>query len=168
MSRTSTGMCGTAWAPSIITSMPRACASSVIRLAGWIPPVTLETCVIETKRTRPVSISSNRATSRSPFGRIGAARSFAPVCLHRSNQGMMLEFADEHLVPGPDAGVLDDPGNQVQRLRGPAAEDDFLCIRGVDKLGGLCPDALEAAGRLVAQRVPFLGASILLRIDLPH
>ena len=91
-------------------------------------PSAFETCASATIFVRSFSRCSNAATSSEPSSRIGAddeprARALAEQ-LPRHDVRVVLEPRDQHFVARLEA-LAEARGDQVDRLRGAAREDDF-------------------------------------------
>ena len=85
MAATSTGRCGTAWAPSTSTSAPASWALRVISSTGLIVPSVLDTWVKATSLGLRRSRTSNTSWRRIPSSVIGmnsrsASFSWARIC----------------------------------------------------------------------------------------
>ena len=102
---TSTGRCGTDWAPSATTSAPLAWASAAISATGGTVPVTLDWCVTATILVRSLISSSAWLRSRRPSGVTPNQRSVAPVRWHSCCQGTRLAWCSISVTstssPGP-------------------------------------------------------------------
>ncbi len=65
MARRSTGIWGTAWAPSTRVTAPAAWARRTISSTGFTVPSTFDTCVTATSFTRPSASTESSSSSES-------------------------------------------------------------------------------------------------------
>ena len=163
---TSTGRCGTDWAPSATTRAPRACARAAISPTGGTVPVTLDWCVTATSLVRSLISSSARDRSSRPSGVTPNQRSVAPVRWHSCCQGTRLAWCSISVTrissPGPTRNrcasrpgggrVAHRVGDQVQPLGRALGEHDLAGIRA-DERRDPHPGALVGVGGLLAEQV---------------
>ena len=154
MSATSTGWCGTSWAPSTRNSAPTEWASSPISRSGGITPVTFDCPVTATILVR--SVTSDGSTSRRPSGSSLNHLSVAPVRSASCCHGTRLAWCSisEMTISSPGLQRPGEPErDQVDPLGRRLGEHDLVRRGGAEERGDLGPGALVDLGGLLAEQV---------------
>src|SRR5580692_1871438 len=136
MARTSTGMCGTAWAPSSSTrAFTRRAASTILR-TGFTVPSALETWDMDQLRLRSEQLFKfvQQKLARIVDGSHSQIRTLLLAKnLPRDDIGVMLHGGDNDLVSVANVGASPRLGHEVDALGGSAHKNNFPGIGGVQK-----------------------------------
>src|SRR3954468_12443254 len=180
---TSTGWCGTDWAPSTSTRAPTSRARATIGASGLIVPRMLDCWVTATSLVRSLTTLFGGGEVQPPVvgeaepaqGRPGALAQLLPrhevaVVLHLGHHDLV---ALTHGVPAERVllrrgGVGERVGHEVDALGGVAGEDDLAVVLGPDEAGDLGPGRLVEVGRLLGQLVrAAVHGGVVVLVEVP-
>ena len=118
-------------------------------------PSMFDIWVMATSLVRGVSSFSNSSMRKLPSSSTGAHLMHGALALAqkmpRHDVGMMLHDREHDLVAGLDALAAERIGDEIDRFRGVAGEDDLFLAPGIEEGRDLLARALVGLGRLIGE-----------------